>query len=136
MSSKRFWDWFIFPGGLWIALLFAIPLFLVLALSFGHVDDLGRGVYGFTLDNYRDVFDATYVPVLLRSVGYALVTVILCLLIGYPVAYFIAHASQATFPVQNGGDAAILFCFVFLYLAAVGGGPWALDNVLFKKKKG
>ncbi len=91
MSSRRFWDWFIFPGGIWIALLFAIPLFLVLALSFGHVDDLGRGVYGFSLDNYRDVFDATYVPVLLRSVLYALATVILCILIGYPVAYFIAR---------------------------------------------
>ena len=91
MTSKRFWDWFIFPGGIWIALLFAIPLCLVLALSFGHVDDFGRGVYGFSLDNYRDVFDATYVPVLLRSVGYALATVILCLLIGYPVAYFIAR---------------------------------------------
>ena len=91
MSSRRFWDWFIFPGGIWIALLFAIPLFLVLALSFGHVDDLGRGVYGFSFDNYRDVFDATYVPVLLRSVLYALATVILCILIGYPVAYFIAR---------------------------------------------
>ena len=91
LSSKRFWDWFIFPGGIWIALLFAIPLFLVLALSFGHVDDFGRGVYGFSMDNYRDVFDSTYVPVLLRSVGYALATVILCLLVGYPVAYFIAR---------------------------------------------
>ncbi|HMT04562.1 MAG: ABC transporter permease [Solirubrobacterales bacterium] len=91
MSSKRFWDWFIFPGGIWIALLFAIPLFLVLALSFGHVDDFGRGVYGFSMDNYKDVFDSTYVPVLVRSVGYALATVILCLLVGYPVAYFIAR---------------------------------------------
>ena len=91
MTHKRFWEWFIFPGGIWIALLFAIPLFLVLALSFGHVDDFGRGVYGFSLDNYKDVFDATYVPVLLRSVGYALATVVLCLLIGYPVAYFIAR---------------------------------------------
>ena len=91
MTSKRFWDWFIFPGGVWIALLFAVPLCLVLALSFGHVDDFGRGVYGFTLDNYKDVFAPTYVPVLLRSVGYALATVILCLLVGYPVAYFIAR---------------------------------------------
>ena len=91
MTSKRFWDWFIIPGGVWIALLFAVPLCLVLALSFGHVDDFGRGVYGFQLDNYKDVFDATYIPVLLRSVGYALATVILCLLIGYPVAYFIGR---------------------------------------------
>lgn len=48
-------------------------------------------------------------------------------------AYFIGHAPQATFPVQNGGDAAILFCFVFLYIAAAGGGPWSLDRALFKK---
>ena len=49
-------------------------------------------------------------------------------------AYFIGHASQSFYPVQNGGDAAILYCFVFLYIAAAGPGPWALDHVLFKKK--
>lgn len=48
-------------------------------------------------------------------------------------AYFIGHASQAFWPVQNGGDAAILYCFVFLYIAATGGGPWSLDRALFKK---
>jgi putative oxidoreductase len=46
------------------------------------------------------------------------------------VAYWIAHAPQSTFPVNNGGDAAILYCFVFLYLFAAGGGPWSLDNRL------
>jgi putative oxidoreductase len=49
------------------------------------------------------------------------------------VAYFMAHQPQAPFPVQNQGDAAILFCFVFLYLVAAGGGPWALDRALFKR---
>jgi putative oxidoreductase len=49
-------------------------------------------------------------------------------------AYFIGHAPQAFYPIQNGGDAAILYCFVFLYIAAAGGGPWSLDNVLFRKK--
>jgi len=49
-------------------------------------------------------------------------------------AYFIAHAPQATFPVQNGGDAAILFCFVFLYIAAAGPGPLSVDAMLAKKK--
>jgi len=91
LNASRFWNWFVAPGAIWIALLFAVPLFLVLALSFGHVDDFGRGVYGFDLSNYEDVFDSTYVPVLVRSVTYALITVILCLLIGYPVAYFIAR---------------------------------------------
>jgi putative oxidoreductase len=42
-------------------------------------------------------------------------------------AYFIGHAPQGFFPVLNGGDAAILYCFVFLYLAVVGAGVWSLD---------
>jgi putative oxidoreductase len=42
-------------------------------------------------------------------------------------AYFMAHAPRSFFPVQNGGYAAILYCFVFLYLFAAGGGPWSLD---------
>jgi putative oxidoreductase len=43
------------------------------------------------------------------------------------VAYFMAHAPRSFFPVLNRGDAAILYCFVFLYLAFAGGGPWSLD---------
>lgn len=50
------------------------------------------------------------------------------------VAYWMAHAPQAFYPIQNGGEAAILYCFVFLYIAAAGGGPWSLDNALFRKK--
>lgn len=42
-------------------------------------------------------------------------------------AYFLAHAPQSFFPVLNGGDAAVLYCFVFLYIAAAGPGPWSLD---------
>lgn len=43
------------------------------------------------------------------------------------VAYWIAHAPQNAFPVNNGGDAAILYCFVFLYFVFAGPGPWSLD---------
>ena len=43
------------------------------------------------------------------------------------VAYFMAHAPRSFFPVLNGGDAAILYCFVFLYLFFAGGGPWSVD---------
>ena len=42
-------------------------------------------------------------------------------------AYFMAHAPQNFYPVLNGGDAAILFCFVFLYLVFAGPGPWSVD---------
>ncbi|HEX4739623.1 MAG TPA: DoxX family protein [Allosphingosinicella sp.] len=46
------------------------------------------------------------------------------------VAYWTFHAPKAFFPAINGGDAAILYCFVFLYLSAAGGGPWSLDALL------
>ena len=42
-------------------------------------------------------------------------------------AYFIAHAPQSFFPVLNGGDAAILYCFVFFYFVFAGPGPWSID---------
>ena len=90
MSENRFASAFLVPGGLWLLLFFLVPLGFVLALSFGHTDDLGEALYGTSLDNYRRVFDADLLPVLFRSVGFALATVVLCLLIGYPVAYYIA----------------------------------------------
>lgn len=43
------------------------------------------------------------------------------------VAYFMAHAPGSFFPLLNGGDAAILFCFIFFYLVFSGPGAWSLD---------
>ena len=43
------------------------------------------------------------------------------------VAYFMFHAPAAFMPILNGGELAIMYCFVFLYLAAAGAGPWSLD---------
>jgi putative oxidoreductase len=43
------------------------------------------------------------------------------------VAYWMFHAPQSTFPSVNQGEPAILFCFVFLLVAAAGPGPWSLD---------
>ena len=43
------------------------------------------------------------------------------------VAYFMAHAPQGPFPITNGGEAAALYCFAFLYMAAAGGGTWSID---------
>lgn len=49
-------------------------------------------------------------------------------------AYFMAHFPKSFFPTLNGGDAAILFCFIFLYIAFAGGGSISLDKMIFKKK--
>ena len=42
-------------------------------------------------------------------------------------AYFLAHAPRGPLPLGNGGEVPVLFCFIFLYLAAAGAGPWSLD---------
>jgi len=42
-------------------------------------------------------------------------------------AYFMAHAPKGFFPILNKGELAVLYCFVFLFLAAAGAGPWSVD---------
>jgi len=44
------------------------------------------------------------------------------------VAYWLFHAPKSFFPALNGGDAAILYCYVFLYLVFAGPGPWSVDH--------
>jgi putative oxidoreductase len=48
-------------------------------------------------------------------------------------AYWIGHAPRSLYPVLNNGDAAILYCFLFLYFVFAGGGAWSLDKALGKK---
>ena len=49
-------------------------------------------------------------------------------------AYWMEHAPQSFFPVNNGGDAAILYCFIFLYLVFAGAGPWSLDAMFGRRR--
>jgi spermidine/putrescine transport system permease protein len=91
VNENRFASAFLLPPAVWLLLLFVIPLVLVLALSFGYTDDLGEAIYSTRLDNYERLVDPDYLPVLFRSVGFALAAVVICLLIGYPVAYYIAR---------------------------------------------
>jgi spermidine/putrescine transport system permease protein len=91
MNEQRFAAGFLLPGGLWLLLFFLVPLGILLAISFGTTDDLGNSLYGWHPENFEQAFDPLFVPVLLRSVGFALATVVLCFLIGYPVAYYIAR---------------------------------------------
>jgi len=51
------------------------------------------------------------------------------------VAYFIGHFPRGFFPLENGGTAAIAFCFACLYLATAGGGPYSLDATLRKRTR-
>ena len=51
------------------------------------------------------------------------------------VAYFTAHGSQGFWPALNGGEAAILFCFIFLYLVFAGPGAWSLDAMRGRRRR-
>lgn len=50
------------------------------------------------------------------------------------VAYFQFHQPRGTWPIQNQGQQAVLFCFIFLTMAAVGAGPWSLDSLIFRRR--
>ena len=52
------------------------------------------------------------------------------------IGYFMVHAPKGFFPYVNGGNLAVLYCFVFLYLVIAGPGPISLDALLWKKKGG
>jgi len=92
------------------------------------------------VDKVPDALSMSGVGGMLELVGGALLVIglftrpVAFLLSGeMAVAYFYAHAPKAFFPVLNGGDAAILFCFVFLYLFFAGPGPWSLDAAMNRK---
>jgi putative oxidoreductase len=48
------------------------------------------------------------------------------------VAYFVVHASKGLLPIVNGGEVAVLYCFLFLYIAAYGSGIWSVDAFMSK----
>jgi putative oxidoreductase len=51
------------------------------------------------------------------------------------VAYFMSHAPQGFFPLQNRGELAALYSFVFLFFAVAGGGAWSLDKLLWRRSE-
>ena len=50
------------------------------------------------------------------------------------VAYFKGHFPKGFWPIANGGELAVLYCFIFLFLFSAGGGPWSLDRIVRKKR--
>jgi spermidine/putrescine transport system permease protein len=80
------------PANLYLFLFVVVPLLLVAGLSF-----LSRGTYGqvefrFNISNYTRLFDALYGKILVYSLGVGVATTVLCLLIGYPLAYYLARS--------------------------------------------
>ena len=92
------------------------------------------------MPNHRPYVLMTLVPGLaglLEAIGGALIAaglftrIVAFILSGeMAFAYFMSHAPRSFFPLQNGGEAAILYCFLFLYFFVAGGGEWSLDRAL------
>ncbi|RII28444.1 MAG: LuxR family transcriptional regulator [Geobacter sp.] len=51
------------------------------------------------------------------------------------VAYWMAHGTKALLPIQNGGELAVVYCFVFLFIAAQGSGIWSVDSLMVSSGK-
>lgn len=79
------------PITLWLLFLVAIPLVYVLVMSFCSIDEFYNVSYKFTLDNYKRLFDKNYLQIYAQSLFIAVFTTAICILLGYPFAYFIAR---------------------------------------------
>lgn len=87
------------PAGIVVIVFLLVPLFIVLLYSFFDRDAYGGIVPAFTLKNYQSLFQPIYFPIFLNSFQIAIYTTIICLLVGYPVAYFIAFRAKRFAPL-------------------------------------
>jgi len=85
--------WLLGPGLLWIGLLFFVPLCLVVVISFANRGTYGGIVWSFSLTNYLDLLHPLYARILGQSILLAAGTTLLCLVMGFPLAYYIARAT-------------------------------------------
>ena len=82
------------PVTLWLGLFFLVPLLLILAYSFGTSGVYGGITLGFNPGNYLNVFDGLYLEIVGRTFVIAALNTLICLLLGYPLAYFIAFKGR------------------------------------------
>ena len=82
------------PYVLWIILFTILPLLIIVLFSFTEKTEMGSISMIFTLDNYRKFFQPLYLNVLKRSVILAVVSTVMCLIVGYPMAYIMSRAPR------------------------------------------
>jgi spermidine/putrescine transport system permease protein len=86
------------PLLLWLVVFVVAPTVILLVYSFCQRDELGLVVFEFTWENFVRVADPVYLKIFAWSLWYAGLTTLVCLLIGYPVAYYIARAPERRRP--------------------------------------
>jgi len=96
---------YIGPISLWVFLFVLAPLAIILFFSLLQSGDFGRIVYKFTLKNYQSLIKTGYLRILIRSLYYSFLTSIICIMIGYPIAYYIS---------KHGGKRKSLFLLLII----------------------
>lgn len=80
------------PSLIWLGFLMLLPLLIIIFFSFGTRDELGKFVAGFSLSNYARFFDGPYLNCLWRSLNLSCATTAFCLVLGFPVALWLAFS--------------------------------------------
>lgn len=101
MNNMKKKSYLAYPYIIWSAIFIVIPLILVIFFSFSKEVDNG---YVFSLENYKTLMDPIYFKVFFRSIGLAGLATLICLIVGYPVAYIISKA-----PLSKRGTLILLF---------------------------
>lgn len=101
--------------------------------AFGGMGGHGGKAVAFTFIWFGAVLEAVGGPLLILGLFTRPVAFILSGEMA--VAYFRSHAPKGFWPVLNGGELAILYCFIFLYLCAAGAGPLSVDRLMGKKAR-
>lgn len=78
----------------WLGLFVIAPTAILFVYSFCERDELGRVIFSFTWENYQRVIDPIYTRIFARSLGYAALTTIICVVVGFPVAFCIGRARE------------------------------------------
>lgn len=101
------------PVLLWLCLFLVVPMLIVIGISFMGRDELGNVVFNFNLDGYATFFDPLYLGIYWDTIVLSVVTTVLCLLLSYPLAYYIANAGPK---MQTWGLALITIPFWINFL--------------------
>jgi spermidine/putrescine transport system permease protein len=97
MTSRRQAVWLLVPGLATLVLLFYLPQALMFGVSLGSRSPYGTVIYGFGLDSYVRAFDPLYLWILWRSLMLALATTAICLVAGYPAAWWLGRVAPARY---------------------------------------
>ncbi len=79
------------PVSIWMILFVTLPMLYIIYISFMSRDNFGGVLYQFTTGNYETLLDVTYFKIIGKSFEVAILTTVLCLVVGYPFAYYIAR---------------------------------------------